>query len=67
MAKNDVPKSNTSDKKFIFKSIRMDRLNVVMTFTFDRYDNHRRNGNVNMAVSYIIENMKICICSAVLQ
>ena len=48
----DIPKSDTSDKKLVFESIRMKRLNVViMTIMFHRWDKYRRNSNVSKVIS----------------
>ena len=52
MVRNDIPKSDTSGKKFVFESIRIKRLNVViMTIMFHRWDKHRRNSNVSKVIS----------------
>ena len=52
MVRNDIPKSDKSDKKLVSESIRMKRLNVViMTIMFHRWDKHRRNSNVSKVIS----------------
>ena len=44
-----------SDKKFVFKSIRMKRLNVeIMTFMFHRWDKYNRNSNVSKGYFLIL-------------
>ena len=52
MERYDIPKSDTSGKKFVFESIRKKRLNVViMTIMFHRWDKNRRNSNVSKVIS----------------
>ena len=55
MLRNYIPKSDMSDKKFVFKSIRMKRLNVeIMTIMFHRWDKYNRNSNVSKGYFLIL-------------
>ena len=68
MARNDIPKSDTSGKKLVSESISIKRLNVaIMTTMFHRWDKHRRNSNVSKVISKFMEHTQICNISTVLQ
>ena len=67
MVGNDVPKSNTSDKKLVLDSIIMKRLNMVMIIImFYRCDKYGRNSNVSKVISLFVEHILICNSSTVL-
>ena len=68
MVRNYIPKSVTSDKKLVFKNIRMKALNVViMTIMFHIWDKYGRDGYVSKVISSFIEHTNICNGSTVLQ
>ena len=68
MARNDIPKPDTTGKKLAPENIRMKRWNVViMTIMFHRWDKYERINNVSMVIYKHVERTQICNRSTVLQ